>query len=228
MVCAWSWALSLSAAGFFLVPSVLPAQISAESMRPMPPRWLDAGPDTVFRSGVFSLTPVMCPAFTALLGEQDSKPKTTIQLMVAPDQTSAMLLIDPIRVKAKGVAVHDVVGAVELSEPPPLAEPVLLLQLHVIDTLERPIDQRQLILVFEDSSFVDFGSMGAFRLHDSRDHKVEQNLTTRLPAMEFRRITRSTRVEVHLGDATFALTRQQLDGLRALYAAAICGGQPRS
>lgn len=221
--------LSLVAGPFFWLVGVLNAQeISAERMRPMPPRWLDPGTDTSFRGGMLVLRPAICPELKGLLGGQVPEPKTAVRLIVPPDQTMGMLLIEPIRVKEKGVPVHDLVGAVELSAPPPVPEPMLLLQLHVVDTLERPIDQRQLILTFEDSSRVDFGSMGAFRLSDSGAHKIEQNLTARLPAMEFRRVTRATSVRVQLGDATFALTRQQMDGLRALYAAAICGGRPGS
>lgn len=199
----------------------------AQRLRPLPPKWLDPAADTGFQGGVLVLSPVMCPALKGLLGGQLPEPKTAVQLLVLPDQRTATLMIEPIGVKQKGLPVRHVLGAVELSGPPPVPEPVLLLQLHVVDTLERPIDQRQLILTFEDSTWVDFGSMGAYRLSAPGAHKVEENLTTRLPAMEFRRVTRATTVRVQLGDATFLLTKQQLDGLRALYATAICGGRPR-
>lgn len=98
----------------------------------------------------------------------------------------------------------------------------------MVDTLERPIHQRQLLLLLEDSTRIDLGSMNAFRLSESGAKKVEQNLTARVPAMHFRSMTRAMSVKIELGDTRFTLTRQQMDGLRALYAATVCGGQPNS
>lgn len=150
---------------------------------------------------MYTVKPAVCPSLQGLLGDLAVKPK---------------------------LAIRGVLGAVELSGPPPAAEPVLLLQLHVVDTAERSIDQRQLVLTLGDSTRIDLGSMGAYRLSMPGAKKVEQDLLARIPAMQFRALARAEEVTVALGNAMFNLSTEHLDALRALYAVAVCGGQSKS
>jgi hypothetical protein len=107
----------------------------------------------------------------------------------------------------------------QVSEP----SPVLTLQLHVIDTLERPIDQRQLLVLLDDSVRVDVGTMRAYRLGKPNGKRVEQNLTADIPSHPFTLLTYARRVTLLLGDTELELAPPHLDALRALYVAAVCG-----
>lgn len=173
----------------------------------------------------YMVKPAECPALLGLLGPSVPTPRTSVQVLFLPGHKGALLTILPRRVKAKS-PIRDLSAAVELPAPPPAADPHLLLRLHVVDTIERPIDQRQLVLALADSTVLDFGSMHAYRLSKPGARKVEQDLTSRIPAMPFRRIARAEGVTINLGDVNFALSREQMDGLRALYAVAACGGKP--
>ena len=112
-----------------------------------------------------------------------------------------------------------------MSGPPPAPEPLLVLQLHVMDGRERSIDQRQLLLILEEGTPMDLGSMNAYRLSKPGARVVEQNLTARVPAMQFRALARATSVRVQLGADSFSLTHEQINDVRSLYAGAVCGGK---
>ena len=111
----------------------------------------------------YTVKPAECPALLGLLGPSIPAPRTRVQVLMVPGQNGALLTILPHPVRPKSV-IRDMVGAVELPAPPPAANPYLLLQLHVVDTIERPIDQRQLLLALADSTVIDVGSMHAHRL----------------------------------------------------------------
>jgi hypothetical protein len=150
-------------------------------------------------------------------------PKTRINRYYLASQGTTILSQNPVPIKQKGSPVRDLRGVVQYSGQVPEPSPVLTLQLHVIDTLERPIDQRQLLMLLDDSIRVDVGSMRAYRLGKPDGRKVEQNLTADIPSHPFTLLTYARRATLLLGSTELELTPPQLDALRALYVAAVCG-----
>jgi hypothetical protein len=170
-----------------------------------------------------TLKPKACLAAEELFASRVPVPKTPVRALNLPGQGLSLLTIDPIRVEQKGVSVRDLVGAVQAEGALPIAGPHLVFQLHVVDSLERPIEQRQLGLELDDGPPIELGSMRVVLLSQAGAKKVEQNLTSDLTPQQFRSLVASTTGRVHLGDTEFSLSGAQLDGLRSLYTVAVCG-----
>jgi hypothetical protein len=165
-----------------------------------------------------------CGVLTGLASRQLPLPKTHVNRFFLDSRGSTILSQNAMRVK-NNAPVTELRGVVEYDGRIPEPSPVLTLQIHVIDTIERPIDQRQLVLMLDDSVRMEFGSMRVYLLSKPNAQKVEQNLTADIPAHPFELLTYARRASILLGDTEIELTPTHLDGLRALYVAAVCGAK---
>jgi len=135
----------------------------------------------------------------------------------------AFIRAGPVSLKDKASPVRDVSGIVQYRGQVPDPAPTLTLQLHLVDTVERPIDQRQLVILMDDSVRMEFGSMRIFRRSKPGDRKVDQSLTADIPSHPFNLLAYSHQAAFLLGDTEIKLTPRHLEALRALYVAAVCG-----
>ncbi len=84
---------------------------------------------------------------------------------------------------------------------------IVQLDLRMIESSERAIDQRQLSLVFEDSIHVDLGSMATNPQRFANAPGVTQNMYIVLPAAQFFALARANAVGGTIGSTSFAFTR---------------------
>jgi hypothetical protein len=162
-----------------------------------------------------------CGVLTGLETRGLPRPKTRVNhYYLAP---TTILSEEPVPIKDKGSPVRDVSGIVQYRGQVPDPAPTLTLQLHVVDTIERPIDQRQLAILVDDSVRTEFGSMRVFRRNKPGDKKVDQSLTADIPDHPFTVLAYAHRATFLLGDTEIELTPRHLEALRALYVAAVCG-----
>jgi hypothetical protein len=164
-----------------------------------------------------------CGVLTGLETRGLPRPKTHVNRYYLAAQGTTILSEDPVPVKDKGSPVRDVAGIVQYRGQIPDPAPTLTLQLHVVDTIERPIDQRQLAIVVDDSVRTEFGSMRVYRRNKPGDRKVDQSLTADIPSHPFTVLAYAHRAAFLVGDTEIELTPRHLEALRALYVAAVCG-----
>jgi len=162
-----------------------------------------------------------CGVLTGLETRGLPKPKTHVNRYYMAGTT--ILSEEPVSIKVKGSPVRDLAGIVQYRGQVPDPAPTLTLQIHVVDTLERPIDQRQLAILVDDSVRTEFGSMRVFRRNKPGDKKVDQSLTADIPSHPFTVLAYAHRATFLLGDTEIELTPRHLEALRALYVAAVCG-----
>jgi len=165
-----------------------------------------------------------CGVLTGLATRQLPPPKTQVNRFYLESRGSTILSQNAMQVK-NNAPVTEIRGVVEYDGRIPEPSPVLTLQIHVVDTIERPIDQRQLVLMLDDSVRMEFGSMRVYLLSKPNAKKVEQNLTADIPSHPFELLTYARRASILLGNTELELTPTHLDGLRALYVAAVCGAK---
>jgi hypothetical protein len=164
-----------------------------------------------------------CGVLTGLAAREIPAPKTHIDRYYLEAQGTTILTQNAMPVK-DNAPVTELQGVVQYRGRMPEPSPVLTIQVHVVDTTERSIDQRQLVLMLDDSVRMEFGSMRVFLLSKPNSKKVVQNLTADIPSHPFELLTYARRAIILLGDTEVKLSRSHLDGLRALYVAAVCGG----
>lgn len=162
-----------------------------------------------------------CGVLTGLETRGLPKPKTHVNRYYMGGNT--ILSAEPVSIKEKGSPVRDVAGIVQYRGQVPDPAPTLTLQIHVVDTLERPIDQRQLAILVDDSVRTEYGSMRVFRRNKPGDKKVDQSLTADIPSHPFTVLAYAHRTTLLLGDTEIELMPRHLEALRALYVAAVCG-----
>jgi hypothetical protein len=84
-------------------------------------------------------------------------------------------------------------------------------QVHVVTT-DRSIDQRQLVLMLDDSIRMELGRMRVVLLSTPNSKKVVQNLTADIRSHPFELLTNARRATILLGDPKVKLSRSHLDG----------------
>ena len=153
-----------------------------------------------------------CGVLTGLAAREIPAPKTHIDRYYLESQGSTILTQNAMPVK-DNAPVTKLQGVVQYRGRMPEPSPVLTIQVHVVDTTERSIDQRQLVLMLDDSVRMEFGSMRVFLLSKPN-----------IPSHPFELLTYARRATILLGDTEVKLSQSHLDGLRTLYVAAVCGG----
>jgi len=163
-----------------------------------------------------------CGVLTGLETRGLPRPKTHINRYYLESQGTTILSQEALPVKAKGSPVRDLQGVVQYRGQIPDPAPTLTLQLHVVDTLERPIDQRQLVMLVDDSVRMEFGSMRTYRRNKPGSRTVDQSLTADIPSHPFTLLAYAHRAALLVGDTEVDLTPRHLEALLALYVAAVC------
>ena len=134
-----------------------------------------------------------------------------------------MLGTEPDRIWPPGFGLRGITGSAHFEGHDPSTGLVVQLDLKIVEPAERAIDQRQLVLVLDDSTRVNVGSMSLNAQRIASVPGVTQNMSVVLPMSQFYALARATRVRGTIGTTSFELTADQHRNLRTLYIATVCG-----
>lgn len=162
---------------------------------------------------------VQCPLSDSLLG--GAKPDGHIVGVYDSVRNETLLGTEPERIQHSGDL--DITGSARFNGRQPTSGLVIQLDAHIVEPTERAIDQRQLVLMLDDSIRVDLGSMSLNPQRLSNVPGVTENMSVILPMAQFYALARATRVRGTIGSTRFELTRDHHRDLRTLYIAAVCG-----
>jgi len=164
---------------------------------------------------------VQCALSDSLLG--GGKPEGHIDGVYDSVRNETMLGTEPERIWQPGFGFRGVTGSARFNGREPSTGLVVQLDLKMVEPTERTIDQRQLVLVLDDSTRVDLGTMSNNPQMISQVPGVTQNMSVILPMAQLYALARATRVRGTIGSTRFDLTRDQHRNLRTLYIALVCG-----
>ena len=173
------------------------------------------------QSRAIPLRVVPCPLSDSLLGGR--KPDGHIAGLYDPVQNTTVLATEPERIWQPGFGLRGITGSVHFEGRKPSTGLVVQLNLKIVEPTERTIDQRQLLLVLDDSTSVDLGSMSINSQRLPSVPGVTQNMYIILPMAQLYALARANGVRGTIGSSTFALTKDQHSNLRTLYVATVCG-----
>ena len=140
--------------------------------------------------------------------------------MSPPD--SSVTLSTPAKAFMRGATgVVEFGGSLQFFHSDPGLPPFQLF-LKVISPRPRPLPERQLILVLDDTLTIDAGSMTAGLQHWPGVTDAVENMIISLPFYRLTQIGQAERVEGRLGATKFTVSRAQHADLRALLVGGLC------
>jgi hypothetical protein len=164
---------------------------------------------------------VQCRLSDSLLG--GGKPDGHVVGVYDSVRNATMLGTEPERIWQPGFGLRGITGSARFEGREPSGGLVVQLDLRIVEPTERTIDQRQLLLVLDDSTRVDLGSMSNHPQRIFQVPGVTQNMSVILPMAQLYALARATRVRGTIGSTRFDFTRDQHRNFRTLYIALVCG-----
>ena len=141
--------------------------------------------------------------------------------LIAPPDSSIHFSTSPRPFMRGATGVVEVGGSLTFL-PGDVALPPFQLELKVISPHSRPLPERQLVLLLDDTLSVDAGSMTAALQHWPGVTDAVENMIISLPFFRLTQIGQAKHVRGRLGSTAFAFSRGQLTNLRTLLVAGLC------
>jgi hypothetical protein len=136
---------------------------------------------------------------------------------------STMIATEPERIWRRGFGLRGITASAHFEGRGQPVAPVVQLDIKLVEPEERSIDQRQLLLVLNDSTRLDLGSMSTNPQRLPSVPGVTQNMSIVLSMTHALLLTRANRVTGTIGTTSFALTKDQHRNFQTLYIALVCG-----
>lgn len=179
-------------------------------------------PSSVYAQGrALPLEVSSCALSDSLL--EGKKPEGRIIGLYDAARNSTMWSTEPERFMEPGFGLRGITSSAHFDGREPTTTMVVQLDLRIMEPEERAIDQRQLLLVLDDSIRVDLGSMSMNPQRFPNVQGVWQNMSVVLPIARLYALARANEVRGTIGSTGFTLTRDQHRNLRTLYVATVCG-----
>ena len=160
-----------------------------------------------------------CALADSLLGHQTGIPGHVMSMSL-PD-SSLNLSTRPKAFMRGATGVVEFGGSLHFLPSDPSLPPFQLF-LKVISPRPRPLPERQLILILDDTLTIDAGSMTAGLQHWPGVTDAVENMIVSLPFYRLTQIGQAEQVEGRLGATRFTVSRSQHDNLKALLVGGLC------
>ncbi len=186
-----------------------------------------AGSPAAAQQRAMPLTVAACPAADTLFGPL-ARDLGTVTGVVAEAPGVTALGVGPkpgTRFPANATGILHVGAATMFEGRHPSSLPPFSFELKVFDPAARPVEQRQLSLILDESDTVRVGSMQS-EVQDWPGSTVVQNMAAILTANSFYRLSLSSSAEVDLSGTRYRIPPEVLRDFRALHVAVLCGVGP--